>query len=69
MTVIDPRTVFATKERFPDADEVIAEWPDKFLAGAPVGPDGENVLGRKAVLDDLASVRERHPRVRRDLRR
>src|SRR5207248_3034140 len=39
VTVIDPRTVFATKERFPDADEVIAEWPDKFLADAPVGPD------------------------------
>lgn len=38
VTVIDPRTVFATKERFPAADEIAIEWPDKFLAKAPIGP-------------------------------
>jgi xanthine dehydrogenase accessory factor len=27
--VVDPRQRFATKERFPDAIEVIAAWPDK----------------------------------------
>lgn len=38
VTVIDPRTVFATRERFPAADEIAIEWPDKFLAKAPIGP-------------------------------
>ena len=31
MTVIDPRTAFATPERFPDV-KVLAEWPDVALA-------------------------------------
>jgi xanthine dehydrogenase accessory factor len=30
--VCDPRSQFATPERFPDADEVIAAWPDEALA-------------------------------------
>ena len=30
MTIVDPRTAFASPERFPDA-RVIAEWPDKAL--------------------------------------
>jgi xanthine dehydrogenase accessory factor len=38
VSVIDPRAVFATKERFPDADQVVVEWPDKFLARAPMSP-------------------------------
>jgi len=29
--VIDPRERFATRDRFPDADEVIAEWPGAAL--------------------------------------
>jgi len=33
--VIDPRTAFATPERFPDAP-VVAEWPDEALASAPL---------------------------------
>lgn len=44
VTVIDPRAAFATKERFPDADEVVVEWPDKFLAKAPVGPSTALVI-------------------------
>lgn len=32
VTVIDPRTAFATAERFPDV-ELIADWPDDALAG------------------------------------
>jgi xanthine dehydrogenase accessory factor len=27
--VVDPRKRFATAERFPDAEQVIAEWPDR----------------------------------------
>jgi xanthine dehydrogenase accessory factor len=36
VTVCDARPVFATPKRFPDADEVVCEWPHKFLAGTPV---------------------------------
>jgi xanthine dehydrogenase accessory factor len=30
--VVDPRARFATRERFPDAEEVIAAWPEEALA-------------------------------------
>jgi xanthine dehydrogenase accessory factor len=33
VTVCDARPVFATAARFPDADEVVAEWPDRYLRG------------------------------------
>jgi xanthine dehydrogenase accessory factor len=36
VTVCDARKVFATAARFPDADEVVADWPHRFLAGAEV---------------------------------
>jgi xanthine dehydrogenase accessory factor len=36
VTVCDARQVFATKSRFPDADEVVVEWPHRFLAGTNV---------------------------------
>ena len=36
VTVCDARQVFATRSRFPDADEVIVEWPHRFLAGTSV---------------------------------
>jgi xanthine dehydrogenase accessory factor len=32
VTVCDARPTFATKRRFPDADEVIVAWPHKYLA-------------------------------------
>ena len=35
-TVCDARKVFATPARFPDADEVVVEWPHRFLAGTSV---------------------------------
>lgn len=41
VTVCDAREVFATKARFPFADEVVVDWPDRLLAR--VGPD----LGRR----------------------
>src|SRR3954465_4057634 len=31
VTVCDARPVFATNTRFPDADEVVVEWPHRFL--------------------------------------
>ncbi|MGH2995686.1 MAG: XdhC family protein [Gaiellaceae bacterium] len=36
VTVCDARAKFATRERFPDVDELVVEWPDRFLARAPV---------------------------------
>jgi len=33
VSVCDARERFATKERFPDADEVIVAWPHRYLAG------------------------------------
>jgi xanthine dehydrogenase accessory factor len=40
VTVCDARPVFATRTRFPMADEVVVSWPDKHLAqvGASLGP-------------------------------
>jgi len=31
VTVCDARPVFATKKRFPDADEVVVDWPHRWL--------------------------------------
>lgn len=36
VTVCDARPVFATRKRFPDADEVVREWPHMYLARTPV---------------------------------
>jgi xanthine dehydrogenase accessory factor len=36
VTVCDARPVFATAARFRDADEVIVDWPHRYLAGADV---------------------------------
>jgi xanthine dehydrogenase accessory factor len=33
VTVCDARPVFATKSRFPDADEVVNDWPHRYLSG------------------------------------
>ena len=40
--VCDARAVFATRDRFPSADEVVVAWPDEFLETAPV--DGRSVI-------------------------
>ena len=36
VTVCDAREVFATRQRFPTADEVVCAWPHRFLPTAPV---------------------------------
>jgi xanthine dehydrogenase accessory factor len=36
VTVCDARPVFATAARFPDADEVVVDWPHRYLAGQHV---------------------------------
>ncbi|GHH79493.1 hypothetical protein GCM10018793_32410 [Streptomyces sulfonofaciens] len=42
VTVCDARPVFATRARFPDADEVVVEWPHRYLERTDV--DGRTVL-------------------------
>ncbi len=37
VSVCDPRPVFATKARFPLADEVVVEWPDRYMDR--IGPE------------------------------
>jgi len=36
VTVCDARPVFATERRFPDADEVVCDWPHRYLASTAV---------------------------------
>jgi xanthine dehydrogenase accessory factor len=38
VTVCDARPVFATASRFPDADEVVTDWPHRYLAGISTDP-------------------------------
>lgn len=54
VTVCDAREVFATKARFPLADEVVVDWPNRHLAevGATLGPrDAVCVLTHDAKFD------------------
>jgi xanthine dehydrogenase accessory factor len=57
VSIIDPRTAFATQERFPDAP-VIAEWPDAALDRAPLDRyTAIALLTHDPKIDDLALVR------------
>ena len=38
VTVCDARPLFATRERFREADEVVVDWPHRYLASADVDP-------------------------------
>jgi xanthine dehydrogenase accessory factor len=42
VTVCDARAKFVTPERFPDVDELVVEWPDRFLESSPV--DGRTAI-------------------------
>ncbi|MGW8378014.1 XdhC/CoxI family protein [Streptomyces sp. ODS28] len=42
VTVCDARPVFATRARFPAADEVVVDWPHRYLRGTET--DGRTVL-------------------------
>ena len=44
VTVCDAREVFATRARFPEADEVVVDWPDRLL-----GRVGASLTARDAV--------------------
>ncbi|MDW3217732.1 MAG: XdhC/CoxI family protein [Acidimicrobiales bacterium] len=54
VTVCDAREVFATPARFPMADDVVVDWPDRLLAeiGADLGPrDAVCILTHDAKFD------------------
>jgi xanthine dehydrogenase accessory factor len=36
VTVCDARAIFATKKRFPEADQVVVDWPHRYLASQKV---------------------------------
>jgi xanthine dehydrogenase accessory factor len=36
VSVCDARALFVTADRFPDADELVVDWPDRFLERSPV---------------------------------
>jgi len=42
VTVCDARPVFATASRFPDADEVVTDWPHRYLSG--ISTDSRTVI-------------------------
>jgi xanthine dehydrogenase accessory factor len=42
VTVCDARPVFATASRFPDADEVVTDWPHRYLSG--ISTDARTVI-------------------------
>ena len=59
VTVCDARAVFATRARFPTADEVVVDWPDRYLerVGASLGPrDAVCVLTHDTKFDVPAIV-------------
>lgn len=59
VTVCDAREVFATRKRFPMADEVVVDWPDRLLTkiGSNLGPrDAVCVLTHDAKFDVPAIV-------------
>ncbi|MCW2830170.1 MAG: hypothetical protein JWP31_862 [Aeromicrobium sp.] len=52
VTVCDPRPVFATKDRFPDAYAVVCDWPDRWLdARAWAADDAVCVLSHDPKVD------------------
>ncbi|MGF1430896.1 XdhC family protein [Kitasatospora sp. LaBMicrA B282] len=44
VTVCDARPVFATERRFPEADEVVVDWPHRYLESQLEAIDGRTVL-------------------------
>jgi xanthine dehydrogenase accessory factor len=36
VTIVDPREAFATRERLPEADDLILEWPDEAMERLPI---------------------------------
>jgi len=64
VTVVDARAKFATKERFPEADELIVAWPDEAMAKLAIDSSTYVVIlthDPKFDLPALRSVLTRQP--------
>jgi len=55
--VIDARTAFATRERFPDVEQLLTDWPDEAFAKIDLGPnDAVAILSHDPKFDEPAIV-------------
>ncbi|GAC1383540.1 MAG: XdhC/CoxI family protein [Herpetosiphon sp.] len=57
VTVVDPRSAFLTRERFPSADALIGEWPDEALPALKLGRSSAvAILTHDPKLDNPAAL-------------
>jgi xanthine dehydrogenase accessory factor len=55
--VIDARTAFATRERFPDVEQLLTDWPDEAFDRIDLGPnDAVAILSHDPKFDEPAIV-------------
>src|SRR6185295_10873504 len=55
--VIDARTAFATRERFPDVEQLLTDWPDEAFERINLGPnDAVAILSHDPKFDEPAIV-------------
>jgi len=55
--VVDPRTAFATRERFPDVERLLTDWPDEAFEAIDLGPnDAVAILSHDPKFDEPAIV-------------
>ena len=55
--VIDARTAFATRERFPDVEQLLTNWPDEAFEEIELGPnDAVAILSHDPKFDEPAIV-------------
>ena len=57
VTIVDARAKFATKERFPEADELIVAWPDEALARVSIDNSSYVVILTHDPKFDLPALR------------
>ena len=55
--VVDARTAFATRERFPDVEQLLTDWPDEAFDKIDLGPnDAVAILSHDPKFDEPAIV-------------
>jgi len=55
--VVDARTAFATRERFPDVEQLLTDWPDEAFDRIDLGPnDAVAILSHDPKFDEPAIV-------------
>ena len=61
VTVVDARAQFATKERFPEADEILVSWPDEALSSLKIDRSTALVILTHDPKFDLPALRAALP--------